>query len=359
MPQCSTRVSRSALVAACLCSSLLALSACSVAEMEKMALENAAPADDTSLGGAAKHPEDTGILVHDSNLTGGKRAELGVVGTFRRLLVGPEDEIRFSRPVSVGGTEDSLYVVDADDRIVFKIDLFTKNITPIGDIGPQFVGEPGNIFVSKDGSFYVVDSVGKQVLRFSEDGTAIQRYQDLANLSRPMDVFVDEVTGNVYVADASYSHIVVFNAGGVALGIVGQRGSGPGRFRAITAITPGPEGIYIADRLEIPVQVISRQGQFLYSMGEGHQVYPTSIAVAPDKTVFVGDKSDDTVRIYNNGRLLSVTGGRGSAPGRFREIQSLWVNKGFLYVADSLNKRVQVMKIQQSGSLMTPLESKM
>lgn len=358
MPQRSTRVCRAAVVAAFQCLSVMVLSACSMAGLEKLATENAAPVEEHT-GSLAPRADDTGVLKLDSVIKGGKRVDTGVVGTFRRLLVGPEDEIKFSKPVAVGGTEDNLYVVDAGHRIVFKIDLFTRNISPIGNIGPQFVGEPGAIFVAKDGSFYVVDSIGKQVLHFSEFGDTMHRYQDLANLSRPMDVFVDDISGNVYVADASFSHIVVFNATGTPLGIVGQRGTGPGRFRAITAVTAGPEGIYVVDRLEIPVQVISKQGQFLYSMGEGHQVYPTSVAVAPDKTVFVGDKSDDTVRVYFNGELLSVTGGRGAAPGRFRGITSLWVNKSLLYVADSQNLRVQVFKIQRPGSLSAPLESRL
>ena len=199
--------------------------------------------------------------------------------------------------------------------------------------------------MARDRTFYIVDSVGKQVHKFDEQGNLLQTFADLANLSRPIDVFVDELTEEVYVADCSFSHVVVFNKFGKALRAVGQRGTEPGRFRAITSIAKGPDGLYVVDRLELPVQVISMEGQYKYSFGESYQVFPTAVAVTEDRVAFIADKSDNTIRIYQDAELLSVVGGTGSAPGRFRLPSGLWINNGLLYVADSMNKRVQVMRI--------------
>lgn len=356
MPQCCAGKCRSTLVLIFLVF-FQVLAGCSFAELEKFATENETPEGVVGTTGADGKKANFTLLVPDHVIKGGKQPLSGVAGTFARYVVGADDEVMFIEPVAVGGTANFLYIVDAGARIVFRYDLTNKEITPIGDVGFQFKGTPGNIYVASDLSFFIVDSIGKQVFHFDKDGLLLQTFSDPLNLSRPMDVYVDEKTQEVYVADGSYSHIVVFNQFGKALRAIGRRGTGPGRFRAITSITFGRDGLYVTDRLELPVQVITTEGQFRYSFGESQQVFPTSIAVSDDQLVFVSDKSDNTIRVYEHGELRVIFGGGGAAPGRFRLITSLWAKGQFLYVADSLNKRVQVLRINtaQPTSPLLPL----
>lgn len=344
MPQCCPGKCRSALVVTILFAFLI-LAGCSFAELEKFATENEIPEGGIATGGANGKKASYTLLEPDHIIKGGKQSLTGVAGAFARYVVGSDDEVMFIEPVAVGGTANFLYIVDGGARVVFRYDLTNKEITPIGDVGFQFRGTPGNIYVAKDLSFYIVDSIGKQVFHFDKDGLLLQTFSDALNLSRPMDVYVDETSQEVYVADGSYSHIVIFNQFGKALRAIGRRGTGPGRFRAITSMTFGRDGLYVTDRLELPVQVITTDGQFRYSFGESQQVFPTAIAVSDDQLVFVSDKSDNTIRVYEHGELRVIFGGGGAAPGRFRLITSLWVKGQYLYVADSLNKRVQVLRI--------------
>jgi DNA-binding beta-propeller fold protein YncE len=318
-----------------------------MAELEQIAKENQRDefSQDTSSPQPGAPKTKSRYLAFDSLIKGGKQKEGGVTGAFRRLLIGPNAEIRFENPVSVGGIDNYLYILDAAQRVVFIYDLVTKEIEPIGAIGSQFEGDPNSIYVARDRTFYITDPVGKKVIQFNRQGGVVQVFQDLANLSRPMDVAVDDTTGDVLVADGSYSHILVFNQFGKAVRAIGQRGNGPGKFRAITAMTLGPEGLYVLDRLETPVQVMSLNGQFKYGFGESYQVFPTAIAVTDERVVYVADKSDNTIRIYQDAELLGTVGGTGHAPGRFRLITGMWLNDNTLYIADSLNKRIQVMRI--------------
>ena len=351
MSQCFQRKYRTALTTSFSIILMVSLFGCSMAELEKIAQENKLEEADSSLGVGSTDKAKNKHLAFQSVIKGGKQRDDGALGTFKRLLIGPGNEVRFVKPVSVGGIDNYLYIVDAGQRVVFRYDLVTFEIEPIGSIGFHFIGDPGNIFVAKDRTFYIVDSVGKQVIKFDEKGEVLQTFHDLANLSRPIDVFVDEVTEEVYVADGSFSHVVVFNKFGKALRSVGRRGTGPGRFRAITSISEGPDGLYVVDRLELPVQVISKEGQYKYSFGESYQVFPTAIAVTEERVAYIADKSDNTIRIYQDAELLAVVGGTGSAPGRFRLITGMWFNNGFLYVADSMNKRIQVMRVGATSSI--------
>lgn len=333
-----------------------ALVGCSVPELEKFATEYeqsaakptpVASSRDTGLS----QKVGTELLSVDRIITGGHLGVQGVGGEFERLLAGAVDEVRLERPVAVGGIDGVLYIVDAVSKLVFKYDLSLNVFTPIEGVANQLVGEPGNIFVAQDRSFYLVNPMGKQVLHFSEGGELLTKFQDLANLSRPMDVAVDEQSGDVYVADGSFSRIVVFNQFGKATHAIGQRGTGPGRFRAITAMSKGGDGLFILDRLELPVQVFGWDGEFRYSFGESELVFPSAIAVDRDQRAYISDRSDNTIRVYQNGQLLMTYGGGGAAPGRFREVSSMWLHGDELFVADSLNRRVQVLRINPNAPL--------
>ena len=326
---------------------------CSMAELEKLATEKEYKKTNTYREPRPSQRVGDELLSPESIIMGGSRSLGGYAGQFQRMMIGNEDEIKLIEPVAVGGVEGLLYIVDAGAKTVYKYDLSIDEIAPVKDIAVHFKGNMGNIYVAKDRSFYIVDSIGKQVLHFSEMGELKTQFQDYANLSRPIDVLVDEENGDVMVADGSFSHIVIFNALGKTVKAIGQRGTGPGRFRAITSITRGEDGLFLLDRLELPAQVISLDGQYQYSFGEDDLIFPTSIAIDQDQRVYISDRSDNSIRVYQNGQLLMKFGGGGSAPGRFRIITGLWVSGNLLYVADSLNGRVQVLRINPNAPLET------
>ncbi len=341
---------RHALCVIALFGGVLFLSSCSYNKLRDFALENADQIDPETIDDDITDKTQSSILEFVEIIKGGSQAFGGVSGQFARLMLGSDDEIRFKRPIAVGGIDNFLYIVDEDPRVVYIYDLEARKISVLGNIAVHFVGNPGNIYVAQDYSFYIVDVGGKQVLHFSQDGELLTNFKDPANLSRPIDVIVDEVTQEVLVADGSYSHIVVFNQAGIAKTLIGKRGNTVGTFRAITAIARGAAGLYVLDRLEMPIQVLNMQGRFEFAFGESEQVYPTSISISSEQMVFVSDRSDNTIRIYKNRVLIGKVGTGGAAPGRFRLITSLSVVGDLLYVADSGNRRVQVFRIMQQIS---------
>ena len=80
-----------------------------------------------------------------------------------------------------------------------------------------------------------------------------------------------------------------------------------------------------------------------YGMQPGEFLYPASVAVGPDDTVFVLDSETHLVqRFTNDGRFLSSFGGRGKGHGTFDDPRVVTVDQaGNVYVLDYGNRQVQ------------------
>lgn len=337
------------------------LTSCSVAELKSSVTqpEKTEPAARAvSPPTTYTRPGDPEILVVMDPITGGSQdLSGGVVSEFARIVVGGGETVRFMNPVAVGGVKDQMLVVDAGTRAIYRYNLTTRTIQSLAQAGGQFVGDPAGMTVEQDLSFYVTDPVGKQVLYFDATGNLIRRFVDAANLSRPVDVAVDEARGLVYVADGTYSHIVVFSKTGQAMSAIGSRGQGPGKFGIITAIAKVKESLYVADRLQLPLQEIDiSTGAFRFSIARGQIVWPTAIVVDKRNRIFASDRTDNTIKIFDDIRLIAVIGGTGYAPGRFRLVTGMWLSdQNVLYVADSLNHRVQVFRVVSDNNEPLPI----
>jgi DNA-binding beta-propeller fold protein YncE len=347
MSQRRTRQRWATLVsAACFCG---ALAACSVAELKSaVTTEEAKQSPGAVPTIRYTRPGDPDILEVTESITGGAQSVTGITGEFARMIIGTGNTILFNRPVAVGGVRDQLFVVDAGNKAIYRYDLTTKALKTLGQAGAQFVGEPSGLHVKSDLSFYVCDPAAKQVLYFDAEGNFVRRFTDFANLARPVDVAVDEERGQVFVADGSYSHIVVFSEFGQALFAIGGRGKTPGKFTAITSLARLKSSLYVTDRLVgLPLQELDMAtGTFRFALGQGQVVWPTSVVVDAKNRIFVTDRHDDSIKVFDEVRLVAVIGGRGSAPGRFKEPLDMWMSDtGLLFVADHRNRRVQVFRL--------------
>ena len=273
-------------------------------------------------------------------------ASLGQGSGFKRTLFGP-DLARLERPVALDVRDGEMLIADAGALIIYRYDLESGVLSPVGKAGMKLVGDAGDLTIASDGSFYVTDPDGHQVLHFSRKGRLLQVFRDELNLSRPISVAIDEEHGKVLVADELFSHIIVFDGKTAeAERGIGRRGRlAPARFRIITDMVFKGGRLYVAERVEWRLQVLDAEGRFLTHFGQDELRFPQALAVTDDGRVLVADRMDNRIRIYRDGRLIERVGRNGSGPGEFRLVNDMTVDGDLLYVADSLNGRIQVFRI--------------
>ncbi len=329
MPFSRTRIARLALTWCCL-AALSVLSGC------------ASLSDAPKEGATAASAEPKQIAAGNSWLYPLQTITGGAMGN---AVVGNEHR-RLRRPVAVAVRDHDLYIADADSEVLFLYDAISGRMSLLKDLRGVVSGDVADIYVGGDHSYYLVDSIGRRVLRFDRGGRLLQTFQDALNLSRPVAVSVDETTGDVYVADGVFDHVVVFNTAGELWRKLGDRGMGEGEFLNITAMARGLDGVYVTARLGIRGQVLDQDsGQFRYAFDKDTLIFPNSVAVDMDGRAYVSDFFENSIKIFEHGRLVAKVGGTGASPGRFKGIADLALESGFLYVADSLNGRIQVFKI--------------
>ena len=127
------------------------------------------------------------------------------------------------------------------------------------------------------------------------------------------------------------------------------------KFGKLSDVDVGPNGeVVIVDSGNKCVVVLDNELNFLTEIGKGsgssRLVHPDGVAVA-EKVIAVTDHGSNQVKKYSlRGELLSVIGSKGTKAGQFDKPRGLAFNNNkLLYVVDRGNCRVQVF--QQDNKL--------
>jgi DNA-binding beta-propeller fold protein YncE len=160
--------------------------------------------------------------------------------------------------------------------------------------------------------------------------------------NQPTDVAVAP-SGAFYVADGyGNARVVQFSKEGTYVKEWGQKGQGPGEFHLPHAIVLDPEGrVYVGDRENDRVQVFDPEGRFLAQWPKGGAPY--GLFLAPDHRLFVADGRGSRVTVLDrDGQPLTRWGEPGSGPGQFAMPHAVCVDShGDVYVGEVDGKRIQ------------------
>jgi sugar lactone lactonase YvrE len=191
---------------------------------------------------------------------------------------------------------------------------------------------PGSVAIGPDGLVYVPDQGNSRVQKFTTDGKFVAKWGSHgkapgqfggnvgvgSRFAGPQFVAFDSA-GNVYATDADLKRVQKFTPDGKLLAHWGSGGSEPGGF--------GPP----------PLQ---RNGKPATMGG------PTGICVDRLNRVWVSATNSRVQQFTNDGKYLRGIGGLGSKLGEFHVPHAMAIDsRGFLYVSDTMNCRVQKFEV--------------
>lgn len=203
---------------------------------------------------------------------------------------------------------------------------------------------PRALAVGPGGTLYVADSGNEVIRTIGADGrvstlagepprTTLDGQGPAADFDQPSGVAVDPA-GHVFVADYNHNMVRRIDAAGRVSTLAGQELTGGRTFGSDkgdlfynpTGVGLGPDGtLYVVDEQHAVLKV-SPRGQVTLLAGQpgivagdnddgllskGRFNYPSSVAVAPDGTVYVSDRESGAIRrVSPAGRVSTFSSGR-------------------------------------------------
>src|SRR5262249_14495197 len=147
--------------------------------------------------------------------------------------------------------------------------------------------------------------------------------------------------------------VVSFDTSGKQLAVWGREGSKPGEFIEPVGIVVDQEGrVLVADTGNRRVQIFDKQGKFLkeYPIFGWVEFYTEPYLALLGNDLLVTDSYNHRAARYADGTLVDSWGKSGSGAGDFnRPIGITSDAQGNVYVADTLNNRIQKFTLPQKN----------
>jgi hypothetical protein len=259
--------------------------------------------------------------------------------------------VNFVQPVGVAARNDVLLVADNGARVIWRYDRARDGMAAFTGFTGSVPEAGASLQLGSDLSAWVAQPADHAVVQYDLRGRLVRRWVSEFDAPRPVCVVVPEDRSEILVGDAATARVLVFDPLGRPREILG--GTRPAALQSVTAMALGPGGLYVLDRLAQQVVVLDRRGVPVEVIGEQQLVQPRALAVDASGRVFVSDEMEQRIKVFRGGKLLASFGGSGNAPGRFGRIESMALDGNLLYVADSLNARVEVLLVSPP-SMETP-----
>lgn len=224
---------------------------------------------------------------------------------------------------------------------------------------PWYFSGPSDVALDQKGFVYVADGSNKRIVKLAPSGAIVSAWP-VGDGSEPLAAVAVDSGNFVYVLRAWGGPLEKFDRNGNRVAQV----LADNTLLSPTAMDIGPDGnLYVTCGGQDPdgplaqqvtqthlVWVFSPNGEYLRSWGTpgtgpgnlGHDAGtssgPTGIAVAVDGRVFVADSLNQRVQVYSgSGQFLTGWGSEGDENGQFRYPDGILVNNsnGHVYVADA------------------------
>ena len=248
----------------------------------------------------------------------------------------------FVNPVSAAISASDVYVADAAARTIYRYDLAMNIMAPLKGAAADTATR---LRIGPDQSVYALDIPRRRVVQYARNGQTLATFSDV-NLSRPVDVAVEENGSAVLVADGVYRQLVGFHPLGRGSFLVPLKPDGRNRVMSVGHIALAADALYVSDLACACVARVARDGTILETFGHQELAQPGPIAADRYGQVFVADQLDASIKVYRGGRLVHTFAGRAAG---ITQVSDLALNGATLVVADAAGSRVHLIQINHSA----------
>ncbi|MBC8329175.1 MAG: hypothetical protein H8E31_10565 [Planctomycetes bacterium] len=278
------------------------------------------------------------------------------------LVEGP-----FDRPsgLAYDPAAGEVFLLDVDQD---RIGIFTRDLLQKFTFGGwETVPDSRRMTVAPDGRIFVLFARGDAVRAFNYRGEWLQDLVVEPIEGTPILTSIDwSPEGAILVGEGSSGRLLAIDPDdGRTLWSLGTRGYGSGRFGGIAGAAYSPDGeyLYVVDPTTPPSEDLRDRAfvvqafdatshRFLFGWGSHGRARddfssPDSIAVAPSGLVLISDTLRHVVKVFDSeGEFVMMIGGVGGEFGAFYFPTGIAVDQHHvLYVAEQLNKRIQVFQL--------------
>jgi len=270
-------------------------------------------------------------------------AELDPVATWGQQGSGPA---QFNEPRDVAvDARGQIYVADTGNRRVQVLDSAGQFLREWNRADQPLV-EPLALAVSAAGEVLVLDSDPGWIYRFSVEGNYLGKFGGPeAQLYHPRGMSL-AADGTVTVVDTGGGRLIQFDASGAKSGGYGSVGNAPGEFLEPTDVTTDAWGdLYVVDTGNRRIQNLDVFGRYKreWAIPLANAYNGPHLALAKDGSLFATAPELGLIQRYaSDGTLLGQWG-----DGLLHVPVNLTIQDDLLYVADTLNHRVQVFRIRE------------
>lgn len=264
-------------------------------------------------------------------------------------------------PVRIAISGRYAYVSDYNNMMVRVFDwLDGKEVSRIG-----VLGRPLGVGVKVSGGHVLIYAgVGKEVRVFDEKGKYLRSLS--YTFTKPNDIAVDSVSGNVYVLDSSSGKIVLFDAMDNLRQefTVPNPGNQAGFFPVAMTLDQGSGRIFISEASGNSIIIVSTSGEYVgfYSKkapldSQGNAVYSEGVLIRndgidvdKDGRIYVVDSYAGICAVYNqDGSYLGRIGSFGSSSGELKVPLDVAVGYGekkiYAVIASGDTQRLEVYEV--------------
>jgi DNA-binding beta-propeller fold protein YncE len=203
-----------------------------------------------------------------------------------------------------------------------------------------------------DGSVLIGDYWNYRIVRYAKDGTPLGTVVPPADTHKdPYGIGVDPTNGDIYFGDVDGAATVdKYSAEGRFLLQFGAKGTGPNRFTYPSRVAVASDRtVYVADSLGATVSAHDPQGVERFSVSGSRLREPRSLAVDAADRIYVADAGLRLVQVFDRNLNWLASFGSGLLKADLRGIA---VDKahGWVYVVDAGASRVY--KFTTAGQLL-------